>query len=264
MGYQAGELERLHTELYDIMSHVVATCDRLAIPYFIIGGSAIGAHFDGAILPWDDDIDIGMERDDYERFCREGGEALPSGYRLQTPLNEPNTPYYFAKVRKDDTLFIGDDEAGIEMHHGIYIDIFPFDRVPDSGAMERLQRLGVRVLCNAFVAAAGKLSGGELAMLPYRAIAAALPKQLIYRLLRTMQSLFNSWDTRRVTIVRMDRDHIDRAMLHPPQMVAFGALSVAAPREMLRYLEWHYIGLTRDVKPEDQVNHRPQVLKFGE
>ncbi len=262
MGYQKGELERLHVELYDIMSQVISTCDRLSIPYFVIGGTAIGAHFDGAILPWDDDIDIGMERADYERFCLEAPNELPKGYTLQSPYNEPNTPYYFAKVRKDGTLFISCDEVGLDMHHGIYVDIFPFDRTSDSPTLERVQREVVRVLGNAFVATEGKLQGGAMAMTFYRAITAVLPKRVIYRLLSAAQCAFNGCDTRCVTIIRMDRDHIRREMLHPPQEMSLGELRVKAPREVLRYLEWHYVGLTRDVPPEEQVNHAPVILKF--
>ncbi|MFI3270332.1 MAG: LicD family protein [Rikenellaceae bacterium] len=262
MSYSKEELQQLHITLYEILTQVIEACERLGVRYFIIGGSAIGAHFDGAILPWDDDIDIGMEREDYERFCREAEGVLPKGYTLQSPLNEPNTPYYFAKVRKDDTLFIAEDEQGLDMHHGIYVDIFPFDRVPDNRLLERLQRGVVRILNNAFVASVGKLKGGRWALVPYRAVSVLLPKSLIFKLLHSAQCVFNRCDTRRVTIVRMDRDHIERKMLHPTDRVDFGALRVAAPRELRRYLEWHYIGLTRDVKSEDQINHRPITLKF--
>ncbi len=263
MGYKTGELERLHLELYDILSHVMDVCERLGINYFIIGGTVVGAHFDGAILPWDDDIDIGMERGDYDRFLHEAGVALADGYTLQSPVDEPNTPYYFAKVRKDNTLFVSEDEAGLDIHHGVYIDIFPLDRCPDSYFEERLQRSVVRVLCNAFVAASGKLRGRGAAMMFYRAITTILPKPTIYRLLSWAQSAYAKCDTKRVTIVRMDRDHILRERLHPPQQVKLGYLMVNAPREMLEYLEWHYIGLTRDVPPEEQINHAPIILDFG-
>ncbi len=262
MGYKAGELERLHIELYDILARLIEVCDKLSINYFIIGGTAIGAHFDGAILPWDDDIDIGMERGDYERFLREASSELAAGYTLQSPMNEPNTPYYFAKLRKDNTLFVAQDEVGLDIHHGIYIDIFPLDRCPDSEVAERVQRGVVRVLCNAFVASMGKLSGGKLQMLFYNAITAILPKALIYKLLTAAQGAFNECDTKRVTIIRMNRDHIVRERLHPPQQVKLGDREVNAPREMLEYLEWHYIGLTRDVPPEEQINHAPIVLDF--
>lgn len=262
MSYKEGELERLHSELYDIMARLIETCDRLSIAYVIVGGTAIGAHYEGEILAWDDDIDIGMERADYERFIREAERELPSGYTLQTPLNEPNTPYYFTKVRKDNTAFIAEDEVGLDIHHGIYVDIFPLDRCPDSPVVERLHRGAVRVLCNSFVAKAGKLKGEGAAMLFYRAVASVLPKSLIYWMLSAVQGAFSSCDTERVNIVRMPRDHIRRERLHPPQVVKFGDLQVKAPTELMEYLEWHYTGITRYVPKERQINHAPEVLIF--
>ncbi len=264
MGYKTGELERLHGELYDILGHVIELCDTLQIEYFVIGGSAIGAHFDGAILPWDDDIDIGMERAQYDRFLREATAVMPCGYTLQSPIDEANTPYYFAKVRKDGTLFEASDELGLEMHHGIYIDIFPFDRVPDSVVAERAQRNIVRVLSNMFVAAAGKLTGARWLVVLYEFAAKLFGKAAIYKMLCWAQSLFNRRDTKYVSIIKMDRDHIERSTLHPPQRVPFGPLMVNMPQRALEYLQHHYVGLNRDLPESERINHAPLRLKFSD
>lgn len=262
MGYKAGELELLHEHLYDILSRTIEVCEQLDIAYFIIGGSAIGALFDGAILPWDDDIDLGMERGDYDRFLAEAGSELPRGYTLQSPLNEPNSPYYFSKVRKDGTRFEGEDEAGLEMHHGVYIDIFPMDRVPKCGVAERVQRAVARHLTNAFVATTIPLpDGGRLQKWVVRSFAKVCGKRVVYRMLTTVQTLFNCRDTQYINIIYMPRDHIERATLHPPQRVCFGELMVNAPHELERYLNRHYPNLHRP-PVEEQINHAPQRLNL--
>ena len=61
--YTAEELDLLHAELYDILGETIRVCQKHDIPYFVIGGTAIGALYDQGILPWDDDIDIGMTRE---------------------------------------------------------------------------------------------------------------------------------------------------------------------------------------------------------
>ena len=61
--YTKEELISLQTELYDILNEIIRICNKFEIPYFAIGGTAIGALYDQAILPWDDDIDIGMTRE---------------------------------------------------------------------------------------------------------------------------------------------------------------------------------------------------------
>ncbi|MDE7130134.1 MAG: LicD family protein, partial [Alistipes sp.] len=92
MKYNDDILRQLHTELVDTLREVVRVCDAAAIPYFIQGGTAIGAHFFEGIVPWDDDIDLGMIRSDYERFLREAPSLLSDGYVLQEFSTEPSTP----------------------------------------------------------------------------------------------------------------------------------------------------------------------------
>ena len=61
------ELEQLHYHLKDIMTQIDRVCDQLGIRYFVDGGTAMGAYYESDILAWDD-IDLAMERDQYERF----------------------------------------------------------------------------------------------------------------------------------------------------------------------------------------------------
>ncbi len=263
MAYKEGELEELHTHLYDILSKMIEVCNKLNIKYFIIGGTAIGAHFDKAILPWDDDIDIGMERDDYDRFLREAPSVLAKGYTLQSPENESLTPYYFAKIRKDDTLFVTEEERDLDIHHGIYVDIFPFDRVPDSRFLEVVQYQIIRILHNAFVCSQIGLKGTYLSLMFYKVITIVLSKRLIYRMLRTMQTLFNRSDTRYTANISTTYDQVIRSTLSPIQMVEFGDLVVSAPRDLWGYLNHHYPGVRRDIPPEQQINHSPIILNFN-
>lgn len=95
------------------------------IPYFIQGGTAIGAHFFDDIVPWDDDIDLGITREHYERFLRVAPSLLREGYVLQEYTTDNNTPFYFAKVRKVGTRFVEREWVGLPIADGIYVDIFP-------------------------------------------------------------------------------------------------------------------------------------------
>jgi len=131
----------------DILRETIRVCEEHDIRYFLIGGTAIGALYDQAILPWDDDIDIGMTRDQYNRFLEVAPTALGGQYFLSYYETDPKTPYYFAKVRKNGTLFKEETFSEIAMHQGIFIDVFPFDKIPDNGASwscELLKMLFVR------------------------------------------------------------------------------------------------------------------------
>ena len=140
MEYSDYEIKRLHWELYDILDEIQRVCDILHIKCFIQGGSAIGAFFEQAILPCDDDIDVGMLRDDYERFLREAPQLLGPKYFLQWVGSEKHMPHVLAKVRKNGTEFREYYYRNVLMHQGIYVDIMPYDKVPDTVWLQSLQR----------------------------------------------------------------------------------------------------------------------------
>ena len=152
MKYNSAILRHLHAELHDILGEVKRVCDIAQIPWFIQGGTAIGAHFFDDIVPWDDDIDIGMTRPNYERFLREAPALLGRDYTLQEFTTEPETPFYYIKIRKRNTRFVESEWVGLPIEEGIYIDLFPYDIIPDDEGRRRKQRLKVGFWVNCFMA----------------------------------------------------------------------------------------------------------------
>ena len=144
MTYSKDDLDRLHLELVDILQEIIRVCNVLNIDYFIQGGTAIGAFFNQGFVPWDDDIDLGMTRDNYTRFIKDAPAVLSDAYFLQSFETESLTPFYFIKVRKNNTLFVEYHYKDMPIHHGIFVDIFPFDNVPDSPRIEKIHRRAVQ------------------------------------------------------------------------------------------------------------------------
>ena len=98
------------------------------IKYQLFAGTLLGAVRHKGFIPWDDDIDIVMPREDYERFIYACEKDLGSNFFLQTPYIK-GSPYAFTKLRRNNTLFIEKDVESIDIHHGIFIDVFPMDNV---------------------------------------------------------------------------------------------------------------------------------------
>src|SRR5574344_472221 len=104
--YTHEDLDRLHKTLFEILGEIIRVCDALNIEYFVQGGSAMGIYFENDIMAWDDDIDIGMTRSNYNRFLREAPALLAPEYFLAWFGSDPHSPFYFAKLRKNCTLFL--------------------------------------------------------------------------------------------------------------------------------------------------------------
>ncbi len=124
----------------EILKTFIDICERENLTYWLVGGTALGAVRHKGFIPWDDDIDVGMPRPDYERFMEIGQNLLPEYYFLQNYKTDPNYPINFAKIRDSRTTYIETGVSHINMNHGIWMDIFPVDGYPEPGIRRRIFR----------------------------------------------------------------------------------------------------------------------------
>ena len=115
----------------EIAKEIKRVCDENDIRYFLDSGTLLGAVRHKGFIPWDDDFDIGMMREDYDRFCKIAPLKLDSKYFLQTWENDEQFAIPFAKVRKKNTVYL-ENKASASLQNGFYVDIFPYDNAPDS------------------------------------------------------------------------------------------------------------------------------------
>ena len=120
------ELKR--TEL-DILRAIRDFCDAKGLKYFLCGGTLLGAVRHKGFIPWDDDIDIGLLRDDYETFLKE----FPSDgrYRLITYKNNKEYRNPYAKV-VDTATVLKEQLIRNTEGMGVFVDVFPFEALGDT------------------------------------------------------------------------------------------------------------------------------------
>ena len=124
-------LEKLHEVQIEILDEIDKICKDNKITYFLVGGTMLGAVRHKGFIPWDDDVDIGMLREDYDKFidlCL-NNDVLNKKYFLHCLDTDENYWLPFMRVRKNNTTF---GEKGIKIldtHKGIFVDIFPYDNV---------------------------------------------------------------------------------------------------------------------------------------
>lgn len=132
--YKVGDydIEVIHAEMLKIMVEIDKVCRKHNIHYILDGGTMLGAVRHNGFIPWDDDADLAMIREDYDKFVEVANTELPEGYRLECYENTKEYPYNFGKVRATNTVFKERLTGKLNINHGLFVDIFPMDYVDES------------------------------------------------------------------------------------------------------------------------------------
>ena len=120
-------LEHLHEVLLEILDEITRICDKHNIKYFLTGGTLLGAIRHEGYIPWDDDLDIGMLRNDYEKFLQICKNELSDKYIVDNKNTNPKYYLNFTKIRKKNTIMEQNFQNNYTGPKGIWVDIFPFD-----------------------------------------------------------------------------------------------------------------------------------------
>ena len=138
----------------DLLKVFAEICKKHGLRWYPDGGTLLGAIRHKGFIPWDDDVDLCMPREDYNRFLEVAPGELSEPYFLQTPLTDPYCYMYWTSLRNSDTT--GNRECCMHtpQHNGIAIDIIPMEGCEDSYVRYKTRRLPLRiasVLCNTYV-----------------------------------------------------------------------------------------------------------------
>lgn len=121
-------LRRQQNKMLEMVIELDRICRKHQIPYFLYGGTLLGAIRHNGFIPWDDDLDVGLMRKDYIKLMKVLPKELPNHIALQNNDTDPNYFYFFAKLRDKNSLL--EEESPYDRvfkERGIFIDIFPFD-----------------------------------------------------------------------------------------------------------------------------------------
>lgn len=130
-------LKRLQETQIEILNEIDRVCRGNGLRYSLYAGSLLGAVRHQDFIPWDDDLDICMPRADYEELLHIWNTEANKKYILLNKRINPNFTQSFSKIRKDHTCFLQFDVERDQYHTGIFVDVFPVDRMPDGKALEK-------------------------------------------------------------------------------------------------------------------------------
>ena len=138
-------LDRIHEVLLILLDELYRVCRILNIDFYMLGGTLLGAVRHNGFIPWDDDVDVGMLRKDFD-ILFENRELLSENVYLESFFSEKENKVPWLKLRLKNTVFLEKQNVGFDLPSEFFVDIIPIDKAPDSKLSQRLQMEHLRVI----------------------------------------------------------------------------------------------------------------------
>ena len=245
-------IKELQRAELDILKEIIVICERHNLTWFAIGGTLLGAVRHKGFIPWDDDIDIGLPRKDYEKLLQYAQEELPEPYQVLRGAGKYE--FLFAKIHNKNTTFIEQVCKGkTQWYKGVFVDIMPFDGIPNSTGLQNVYYpivRGLSILYNnrRFGKSKGKSMGTKITNL--------LPSSAIYKLWDTVirsvkfeksKKTCFTWSARNKSLT------FETALFSDLVWHDFEDIQIKIPRDYHSYLTTHY-GDYMQIPPASQQN----------
>ncbi len=129
--YDEVTLKRVQQCELSILKDFLAVCEEYNLTYFALAGTGIGALRHKGFIPWDDDIDVGLPRKDYEKLLEVFEEKYSDKYLIGNTEHMSNYPLMTTRIMMRGTKFVEEPLKNVKCELGIFLDVYPFDNVSD-------------------------------------------------------------------------------------------------------------------------------------
>lgn len=272
--YSKEQLKKLQAIELTNLREFIRVCEKLNLEYFVYGGTLLGVAKYGDMIPWDDDIDIAMPRDSYRKFIKLAPSHLSKDYFLQSPYNCTACPYPYVKLRRRGTKYVEYVNRNLDIETGIYIDIYPVDRIPDDETLRKRQFKNVRRWILIYVIRQSRLYDKKekgpigvirtAAKFVFSKLLKVFSQNYCIRKIDHYMTMYNEADTQRYAA--LNSPNIDNIYLHlyPLEKGMFGSIPVVLPGDYRTHLKMRYGDYTKDLPEDQRYGHIPYELDFGD
>ena len=151
IAFYCGRIEQIQALEIEMLKEIDRICVENDIKYFLAGGSLLGAVRSGGAIPWDDDLDIGMLRKDYDKFRKACKTQLSDKFSYSGPFNGSGSHYTTEKVRLESTYFSTKYSNANVFPDGVFIDILIYDKTSNIKIFQKLHTFILGVLYNCVI-----------------------------------------------------------------------------------------------------------------
>jgi len=279
--YEESVLKKLQEVELELLHDFIEICEKHSLQFFGFGGTAIGALRHQGFIPWDDDIDLALNRADYEKLCEIIDKEYNDKYYILRYETNKNYPLHTARMCKKGTIFHEHAMKNVDCSFGIFLDLYAFDNVPDDDAAMKRQAILVwiysklLILCSIEQPNLVGISGFKknlvlfLCEIAYKFFKLIhLSTDSVYYKAKNLCTKYNNQETTRLAYLPEARPYasmIKRTDLYPLQKLKFEDVEIYFPKDINAILEPYYGDTYMTLPPEEKrYNHCPYRLEFGE
>lgn len=196
----AADFRKMQLLQLDMVLELDRVCRKHDIKYVLTCGSLLGAVRHKGYIPWDDDADIGMLREEYEKFRKVAHELDPTICYFQDHENDPDYLWEYGKLRRIGTSYIRAGQEHLKGKTGVFIDIFPMDDIPKKVIGQVIQDFYCFFLRKVLWARVGKKTEKGFLKIWY-VILSQIPVNWVYRRVNSMTARSKNINPNRVRIL---------------------------------------------------------------
>ena len=244
-------LRKGQLRMLDMLQYIHKVCKDLKVQYRLDGGNVLGAVRHGGFIPWDDDVDVAMERKDWKKLIKYLEKNPHPQYKIQTHRTDPGYMGAWAVLRDVKSEYIvNTPEHNIRKYRGLQVDIFPFDR----GNIFFLQRIAIKLDCKLIRFWFGKSN-----------FMASIGYHLTYGILFPMFRLFNVFGDKKKFSNSYGtgwfKQQIPLDVYKPEKEIFFEGIKFAGPAKPDEYLKILY-GDYMKLPPVEKRDHHRATYKI--
>lgn len=266
-------LKKIQKLEFYVLKEFKRICEENNIPYMIIAGSLIGTVRHKGFIPWDDDIDVGLLRPDFDRFIEVCKTKLDTTkWFLQVPETEENSADYgIARLRLNDTHLIIESRKNVKCHDGFFIDIFPYDKMPNNKLHAFIYGNGFAVIKRIYAMRKGYTSNprtlyAKIAVRTANFLLKPVKTATLENWLKKYPYKYANTNAKQASILNEGyaHEHHDYNLLTEYTTGTFEGETFSIPKNYDRYLTEEFGNYMQFPPAEQQVNHHKIIeIDFG-